>query len=75
MEAVESMPISVAIVEDDAPLRTSLAGILQRAAHCRCVGAFANAEDALREIPPLAPQVVLMDINLPGMSCLRKAQG
>lgn len=69
------MPITVAIVEDDGPLRASLAGILQRAANCRCVGAYANAEDALREIPDLLPQVVLMDINLPGMDgvqCVRR---
>jgi DNA-binding NarL/FixJ family response regulator len=75
MEPAEVMPITVAIVEDDAPLRASLAGILQRAANCRCVGAFASAEDALREIPSLSPQVVLMDINLPGMDgvyCVRR---
>ncbi len=75
MDAVESVPISVAIVEDDAPLRASLAGILQRAAACRCVGAYASAEEALREIPALSPQVVLMDINLPGMDgvqCVRR---
>ena len=75
MEPAEVMPITVAIVEDDAPLRASLAGILQRAANCRCVGAFASAEDALREIPGLSPQVVLMDINLPGMDgvhCVRR---
>ena len=56
MEPAEVMPITVAIVEDDAPLRASLAGILQRAANCRCVGAFASAEDALREIPSLSPK-------------------
>jgi len=75
MVAVERMPVSVAIVEDDAPLRSSLAGILQRAAECRCVGAFGSAEEALREIPALSPQVVLMDINLPGMDgvqCVRR---
>ncbi len=75
MEPAEAMPITVAIVEDDAPLRASLSGILQRAANCRCVGAFASAEDALREIPGLSPQVVLMDINLPGMDgvqCVRR---
>jgi DNA-binding NarL/FixJ family response regulator len=75
MDAVASVPISVAIVEDDAPLRASLSGILQRAADCRCVGAYASAEDAVREIPALAPQVVLMDINLPGMDgvqCVRR---
>jgi DNA-binding NarL/FixJ family response regulator len=75
MEPAEAMPITVVIVEDDAPLRASLSGILQRAANCRCVGAFASAEDALREIPGLSPQVVLMDINLPGMDgvqCVRR---
>jgi DNA-binding NarL/FixJ family response regulator len=75
MESVDGMPITVAIVEDDAPLRASLSGILQRATNCRCVGAFANAEDALREVPRLSPQVVLMDINLPGMDgvqCVRQ---
>ncbi len=69
------MPILVALVEDDTPLRASLAGILQRAPNCRCVGAFASAEEALREIPNLSPQVVLMDINLPGMDgvqCVRR---
>jgi DNA-binding NarL/FixJ family response regulator len=75
MTAVDGMPISVAIVEDDAPLRSSISGILQRAPECRCVGAFASAEEALREIPTLLPQVVLMDINLPGMDgvqCVRR---
>jgi len=75
MECVQVMPITVAIVEDDAPLRASMSGILQRASECSCVGAYANAEDALREIPALSPQVVLMDINLPGMDgvqCVRR---
>jgi DNA-binding NarL/FixJ family response regulator len=78
MDVAESMPISVAIVEDDAPLRASLSGILQRAPNCRCVGAFATAEDALQGVPSLAPQVVLMDINLPGMDgveCVRRLAG
>ena len=69
------MPISVAIVEDDAPLRASLSGILQRASNCRCVGAYASAEEALQKIPAFSPQVVLMDINLPGMDgvqCVRR---
>jgi DNA-binding NarL/FixJ family response regulator len=34
----------------------------------RCVCACGSAEEALREIPPAAPDVVLMDINLPGLS-------
>jgi DNA-binding NarL/FixJ family response regulator len=75
MAGTKDMPITVALVEDDAPLRASLTGILERAPECRCVGAFASAEDALRELPSLSPQVVLMDINLPGMDgvqCVRR---
>ncbi len=60
--------ISVAIVEDDAGIRESLAAFLGRASGVRCVNVFSNAEDALRELKIQTPDVVLMDINLPGMS-------
>jgi DNA-binding NarL/FixJ family response regulator len=62
------MPISIAIVEDDCGVRTSLAGILERTADCRCVGEFGSAEEALQRLPALRPDVILMDINLPDMS-------
>jgi DNA-binding NarL/FixJ family response regulator len=63
-----STPISVAIVEDDDGIRESLAAFLGRARGFRCVGAFANAESALVALVASTPQVVLMDINLPGRS-------
>jgi DNA-binding NarL/FixJ family response regulator len=62
------MPIQVAIVEDDRRIRESLAVLLDGAAGLRFAGAFATAEDALRELPRLKPHVVLLDINLPGLS-------
>jgi DNA-binding NarL/FixJ family response regulator len=62
------MPISVAIVEDSRGTRESLKELLARAPGLSCVGAYANAEDALRCIPAAKPDVVLMDINLPGMN-------
>jgi DNA-binding NarL/FixJ family response regulator len=67
--------IKIALVEDDAGVRASMQKILEHAPDCRCVGAFASGEDAAREIPKLKPQVVLMDINLPGMDgveCVRQ---
>jgi DNA-binding NarL/FixJ family response regulator len=69
------MPISIAIVEDDGGVRASLTGIIQRTPDCRCVGDFGSAEEALRKLPALRPDVILMDINLPEMSgveCVRQ---
>ena len=66
---------TVAIVDDDASVRRRLRGILQRSQRVKCVGEFGSAEQALEEVPRLSPQVVLMDINLPGMNgveCVRR---
>ena len=69
------MPITVAIVEDDARIRRSLAAMLGTADDIQCVGTFATAEEALQKIASMPPRVVLMDVNLPGMSgvdCVRE---
>ena len=69
------MPITVSIVEDDAGVRDGLVRLLGRAKDFRCLGAYPSAEAALRELPSARPDVVLMDINLPGMNgveCVRK---
>lgn len=60
--------IRVAIVEDTAAMREGLAAILDASPGFACVCACASAEEALRQLPPLQPEVVLMDINLPGQS-------
>lgn len=62
------MQISVAIVEDDARVREELAKLINGSRGFKCLGAYADGEAALADIPQLAPDVVLMDINLPGMS-------
>ena len=69
-----SQPIRIAIVEDDAGLREILQKIFSSAPDFRVVLTCPDGETAVREIPIKAPNVVLMDINLPGMSgidCLR----
>jgi RNA polymerase sigma factor (sigma-70 family) len=69
------MPITVSIVEDSDKLRETLVRVLNRADGFRCVSHYANAEDALKELPNVKPNVVLMDINLPGMNgveCVRQ---
>ena len=61
------MSVSISIVEDQREMRESLVEWLGNAPGLRCVGAHANAEEALRDIPGENPDVVLMDINLTGM--------
>ncbi len=62
------MAIAVCIVEDDAQARKILAGWIGRASGFRLAGEWGNAESALPALPEKKPDVVLMDINLPGMS-------
>jgi DNA-binding NarL/FixJ family response regulator len=60
-------PIKVVIVEDQTWLRENLVKEINGAPQLSCVNAYRTAEAALRGIPNDHPDVVLMDINLPGM--------
>src|ERR1700754_3002951 len=60
--------IKVALIEDGAQVRESLTILINGAKGFSCVGAFPNAEAALKHLPENWPDVVLMDINLPRMS-------
>ncbi len=62
------MSIRVAIVEDDEQVRENLARLIGGAPGFECVATFATGELALEGLPRRRPEVVLMDINLPGMS-------
>ena len=69
------MLIKVAIVDDDEGIRTSLAALIRRAPNFKLTGDYPDAETALKEIPRRPPDVVLMDINLPGINgveCVRQ---
>ncbi len=75
MKGTDNMPITVAIVEDDPNLRRVLGRLIEQTGDIHCLGCYATGEEALEEIPRNPPEVVLMDINLPGMDgieCLRK---
>jgi RNA polymerase sigma factor (sigma-70 family) len=68
------MAISVSIVEDNEKLRGTLARVLNRADGFTCASQHPSAEDAIKDLPNVKPDVVLMDINLPGMNgveCVR----
>ena len=59
---------TVAIVEDNLSQAASLRLIVESAPDCRCAGVWHSGEDALIKIPVFQPDVVLMDIGLPGIS-------
>lgn len=65
---MSNKPITVSLVEDDRGTREKLTAVLGCAPSLRCLHAYASGEDALRGIPAEPPEVVLMDINLPGMN-------
>jgi DNA-binding NarL/FixJ family response regulator len=60
--------IKVALIEDQQVLREGLAFLLDGTEGFRCTGSFGSVEQAFRKISDDVPQVVLMDIGLPGMS-------
>lgn len=60
-------PIRVAIVEDDAGFRKSLAGVLLARREFALAGEFATGGDAVKGCTHAAPDVVLMDLNLPDL--------
>ena len=66
--------IQVALVEDDPHLRANLAAMLNSSLGFQCRAAYPDGHAALRGIAASRPDVVLMDINLPGMlgtECVR----
>jgi DNA-binding NarL/FixJ family response regulator len=68
------MPISVAIVEDLTEVREGLAELIDSDRELSLIQSFENAETAAEKLPVLHADIVLMDINLPGMSgidCIR----
>jgi DNA-binding NarL/FixJ family response regulator len=62
------MTVSVVIVEDQARIREGLAALIDGTDGFRCAATFGSMEDALNSLRLPLPDVVLMDIGLPGMS-------
>lgn len=65
---MKTKPATIAIIEDDPSLREILAEILQGSPDWELTGTFSDAESALLALPENPPMVVLMDIQLPGIS-------
>jgi DNA-binding NarL/FixJ family response regulator len=71
-----AMETTVCIVDDNKDIRMALEQIIDMSEGYKLLAALENAEDALRTLPVLKPEVVLMDINLgegeSGIDCVRK---
>lgn len=62
------MKIKVILVEDNQPFSKQLMEILNQSDDIECLVAYSSAEEALKKISMATPDVILMDINLPGIS-------
>lgn len=68
-------PIKVAIVDDNRNIRNQLSDSIKSVANLKLVGVFEDGETAVQRIPSLKPDVVIMDIELPGIDgveCVRQ---
>jgi DNA-binding NarL/FixJ family response regulator len=68
------MTTRIAIVDDDERLRSQFMRMVQRFPGCECVGLFASGEEAAEAMAAARPDVVLMDINMPGMGGIECAR-
>jgi DNA-binding NarL/FixJ family response regulator len=62
------MSITICIVDDNKDIRSALEQIVIMSDGYKLLGSFSSAEEAIEKIPALHPNIVLMDINLGGMS-------
>lgn len=60
--------IAVSIVEDLEEIRHGVEELLHASQDFHCISSYSNAEDAMQSLPELQPDIVIMDINLPGES-------
>src|SRR6185503_5215513 len=71
------MSISIAIVEDLDVIRNGLKDFISLSTDFLIVGSFKTGEEALQKLPDIRPDIVIMDINLPGMNgieCIRQVK-
>ena len=71
------MPIKICIVEDLKEVREGLVSLLTLDERFEILSAWADAETAEDELPAWQPDIVIMDINLPGMNgidCIKKVK-
>lgn len=65
--------IRVLICDDEPLARDRLRRMLEKIPATLCVGEAENGEDLLRQVPDLRPDLILLDIRMPGMDGLKAA--
>lgn len=68
------MSITVSIVDDNPSLRKSISQLVNSVSDLECIGTYGSVEDAVEGVRVNPPQVVLMDIELPGLSGVEGAR-
>jgi DNA-binding NarL/FixJ family response regulator len=68
MKGKNTNMISISIVDDEKALRESIATFVNGSQGFRCISTYGSARAALQGVPADKPDVVLMDINMPGMT-------
>jgi DNA-binding NarL/FixJ family response regulator len=66
--------VRVLVVDDQSPFRRAAASVVAAVASFELVGVVASAEECLKAVPELRPDLVLMDVNLPGMDGIDAAR-
>ena len=70
----ESIPLRVLIVDDEQPARERLQRLIAELGHYELMGQAENATTALQLCQQLQPDVVLLDVRMPGMTGIEVAQ-
>lgn len=67
--------IEVALIEDKDDIREAIRALINGSYGFKCIHTYSNGFDAIKELPELAPDVVMVDINMPemtGIECVKK---
>lgn len=68
------MAISLMLIEDHTLVREMLKEKLSQESDMQVVGAYPNADEALEQVDTLKPDIILMDIDMPGLLCFEAAR-